>query len=71
MTRFYKNNRVWTAQFHDTIVNSVSHQIKGIVGVFGGVAVRIGLGHQVAITVVGEGGDVAQSVHLLGHEATA
>ena len=36
--------------------------IKGVIGIFGGVAIRIGLGDQIAVAVVGVGSHIAQSV---------
>jgi len=57
--------------FLSIIIVNGSHQIKGVIGVLGGVAVMIGFGHQVSVAVVGEDGDVAQSVHLLGHKTAA
>ena len=44
------------------IVVDFLHQIKGCVGILRHITVCIGLGHQIAVTIVGEGSDVAQSV---------
>ena len=38
--------------------------IKGVIGIFGGVAIRIGLGDQIAVAVVDINGAVAKRVHL-------
>ena len=57
--------------FLGIIVIDCRDQIKGVVSVFRGVAVGIGFGDQVAVAVVGVGGDIAQGVHLLGDEAPA
>lgn len=43
--------------------------IKGVIGIFRGISVGIGLGHQIAVAVVGVGSHVTQSVHLLGGQA--
>ena len=41
-----------------------SHQIKGGVGIPGHIAVRVGLGDQIAVAVVDINGAVAKRVHL-------
>ena len=47
------------------------HHIKGIIGIFSHISVRIGDLCDIAIAVVLRGGHVAQSIHDLGDEAPA
>ena len=44
----------------------MSHKVQSIVGVFGHVAIRVRLGHQVPVAIVSVDGGGAQSVGLLG-----
>ena len=57
--------------FLGIIIVDRCYQIKAVVGIFCGIPICIGLGFQVAVAVIGVGGDIAQSIHLLGGQAPA